>query len=191
MDKKDGKLCMCINYHALNKITIKNNYPLPRINNLFDRLNGASYFRCINLKLRYYEIHVQDADVEKMAMRTKYGFYEFLVMSFGLCNALSTFTTLMNLIFHEKLNEFIIIYMDDILVYSKSMEKHVSHLEFVLQKLRKIKLYVNQAKNKFVSLEMDILGHVLSQEGVKPSPRKLNQLKNGKVLFQQKGLGRS
>ncbi len=91
-------------------------------------------------------------------MRTKYDFYDFLVMSFGLCNAPSTFTTLMDLIIHEKLNQFIIIYIDDILVYSKSAKEHATHLEFVLQNLK----YVNQAKNKFISLKMDFLGHVLS-----------------------------
>jgi hypothetical protein len=101
---------------------------------------------------------VEEADLEKMAMRTKYDFYEFLVMSFGLCNAPSTFTTLMDLIFHEKLSEFIIIYIDDIFVYSKSAKEHATHLKFVLQNLK----YVNQAKSKFASLKMDFLGHVLS-----------------------------
>jgi hypothetical protein len=143
IDKKDGKLHMCIDYHALNKITIKSNYPLPRINNLFDRLNGASYFNDIDLKLSYYQIHMQDADIEKTAMRTRYGSYEFLVMPFGLCNALSTLTTLMNLIFHNKLDKFVIIYIDDIFVYSKSTEEHVTHLEFVLQTFKENKLYAN------------------------------------------------
>jgi len=132
VDKKDGKLHVCIDYRALNKITIKNNYPLPRIDDLFDHLNGLSYFSRIDLKLNYYQIHVEEVDVEKMAMRTRYNFYEFLVLPFGLCNVLPTFTALMNSIFHEKLNEFVIIYINAILVSSKSTKEHVTHLKFLL-----------------------------------------------------------
>ncbi len=117
----------------------------------------------------------------------KYGFYEFLVMSFGLCNALLIFTTLMNLIFHKMLDKFIIIHINDISVYFKSMEEHVTHLEFVLQKFKKKQLYANWAKSEFVSPELDFLGHVLSWEGVRLDPRNLNQLKNGKAEFWQKG----
>ena len=99
VDKKDGKLRMCINYRTLNKVIIKNNYPLPRIDDLFHRLAGAKYFSCIDLKSGYYQIQIADGDVEKTTCRTRYGSYEFLVMPFGLCNAPSTFTTLMNTIF--------------------------------------------------------------------------------------------
>jgi len=141
VDKKDEKLQMCIDYHALNKITTKNNYPLPQIYNLFDHLNGDSYFSQIDAKSGYYQICVEDVDVEKTTMRTKYGFYEFLVMSFGLCITSSTFTTLMNSIFH--LDKFVIIYIDDILLYSKFVEEHVTHLKFMLQKLKENKLYAN------------------------------------------------
>jgi hypothetical protein len=158
MVKKDEKLCMCIDYHALNKITTKNNYPLPRINIIFDHLNEVFNFSYIDLKLGYYHIHIENADVEKIAMRTRYGSYKFLVMSFGLCNTPPTFTTLMNSIFHEKLNEFMIIYIDDILVYSKSIEEHVTHLKFVLQKFNENKLYVNQAKNEFASFGNGLFG---------------------------------
>jgi len=122
VDKNDEKLRMCIDYHALNKITIKNNYPLPQIHNFVDHLNGASYFNQIDLKSGYYQICVKDVDVEKTTMRKKYDSYEFLVMSFRLCITPSTFTTLMNSIFHENLNEFVINYIDDILVYSKFVE---------------------------------------------------------------------
>jgi len=117
VDIKDEKFSMCINYHALNKITIKNNYPLPRIEDLFDHLNAAYYFNRIDLKSNYYQICVKNVDVEKMAMRTRYGSYEFLIMQFELCNAQSTFTTFMNSIFHEKLNKSIIINIDDIFMY--------------------------------------------------------------------------
>jgi hypothetical protein len=122
---------MCINYCALNKITIKNNYLLPCIDELLNRFNGAQYFNQIDFKLNYYQIHFVKEDIENMTMRTKYGSYEFLVMPFGLCNALSTFTT-----FHEKLDEFVIIYIDDILLYSKTTEEHVKHLEYVLRKFQ-------------------------------------------------------
>jgi len=132
MGKKDGKLKMCIDYETLNKINIKNNYPLPKINDLFDRLNGAQYFNLIHLKSSYYQIHIADGDVENMTMKTHYGFYEFLMMLFGLYNALSTFTTFMNCIFCDKLDEFFIIYIDDIFIYSKSTEIHVEHLKYVL-----------------------------------------------------------
>jgi len=119
VDKKDGKLRMCIDYRALNKVTIKNNYPLPRIDDLFDRLAGAKYFSRIDLKSGYYQIRIADADVEKTACRTRYGSYEFLVMPFGLCNAPSTFTTLMNTIFREEMDDFVIVYIDDILVFPR------------------------------------------------------------------------
>ena len=102
VDKTDGKLRMCIDYRALNKVTIKNNYPIPRIDNLFDKLAGAKYFSHIDLKSGYYQIRIADGDVEKTACRIRYGSYEFLVMPFGLCNAPSTFTTFMNTIFREE-----------------------------------------------------------------------------------------
>jgi hypothetical protein len=110
IDKKDGKLKICNDYCALNKITIKNNYLLPHINDILDQLNEAKYFSQIDFKLGYYQILITNEDVEKIAMRTKYGFYEFLVMSSRLCNVPSMFTTFMNSIFHEKLNKFVIIY---------------------------------------------------------------------------------
>ncbi len=109
---------MSIDYCALNKITIKNNYPLPHIDDLMDCFNGAKYFNQIDLKLGYYQICIVDEDVENTTMKTKYGSYEFLVMPFGLCNTPLMFTAFMNFIFHEKLNKFVIIYIDDILVYS-------------------------------------------------------------------------
>ncbi len=119
-------------YYTSNKITIKNNYPLLKINDLFDHLNGACYFSHINLKSSYYHIRVENTDVGKMVMKTRYNLYEFLVMLFGLCNTLSTFTMLMNSIFHEELDEFMSIYIGDILLYSNFVEEHVTHLEFVL-----------------------------------------------------------
>jgi hypothetical protein len=119
---------------------------------------------------------MEEVDVEKTTMKTKYSSYEFLVMPFGLCNALSTFTTLMNSIFHKKLDEFMSIYIDDMLVYSKSTKEHVTYLEFVLQKFKENKLYINRVKNEFASPKMDFLGHVLFREGVKVDPKKVESI---------------
>ena len=131
VDKKDGKLRLCVDYRTLNKVAVKNSYPLPRIDNLFDRLAAAKYFSRIDLCLWYHQIRSAQGDEEKMACRTRYGSFEFLVMPFGLCNALTTFTTLMNNIFHQYLDYFVIIYINDILVYSKTTEEHAEHLEKV------------------------------------------------------------
>ena len=120
---------------------MKNPYPLPRIDDLFDRLAGAKYFRRIDLRSRYHQIRIAQGDEEKTACRTCYGSFEFLVMPLGLSNAPATFTTLINNIFHEYLDDFVIIYIDDILVYSKTVEEHAEHLEKVFQKLRWNKLY--------------------------------------------------
>lgn len=136
VDKKDSKLRMCIDYHALNKITIKNNYPLPCIYDLLDSLNGVKYFNWIDLKSKVLSNRNAYEDVEKMAMKIRYDLYKFLVMPFKLCNTPSTSTTLMNSIFHDKLNKFMIIYINDILVYFKTREEHVEQLEYVLNKLR-------------------------------------------------------
>ena len=188
VDKKDGKLRMCIDYRALNKVTIKNNYPLPRIDDLFDRLAGAKYFSRIDLKSGYYQIRIADGDVEKTACRTRYGSYEFLVMPFGLCNAPSTFTTLMNTIFREEMDDFVIIYIDDILVFSKTAEEHARHLEVVLKKLRDNKLYANGEKSEFAELEIEFLGHVLTGDGIKPDAKKVKAIQEWKQPHTQKGL---
>jgi clan AA aspartic protease (TIGR02281 family) len=176
VDKKDGKLRMCIDYRALNKVTIKSNYPLPRIDDLFDRLAGAKYFSHIDLKSGYYQIQIADADVEKTACRTRYGSYEFLVMPFGLCNAPSTFTTLMNTIFREEMDDFVIVYIDDILVFSKTAEEHARHLEAVLKKLRNNRLYANGEKSVFAQLEIEFLGHVVTGDGIKPDMKKVKAI---------------
>ncbi len=122
---------------------------MPYIDDILDWLNGAKYFNQIDLKLRYYQIHIMGEDVEKMAMRTRYGLHEFLVMPFRSCNVSSMFTTLMNFIFHEKLDKFMIIYNDDILVYSKTTKEHVKHLKYILNKLHENRLFANKVKCEF------------------------------------------
>jgi hypothetical protein len=137
--KKDGMLRMCVDYEALNKVTVKNRYPLPRIDDLFDRLSGAKMFSRIDLRLGYYQIQIVEGDEEKIACHTRYGSYEFLVMPFGFTNAPATFCTLMNDIFQEWLDDIVVVYIDNILVYSNSMEEHVEHLQKVFQRLRENK----------------------------------------------------
>ena len=188
VDKKDGKLRMCINYRALNKVTIKNNYLLPRIDDLFDWLAGAKYFSHIDLKSGYYQIRIADGEVEKTACCTRYGSYEFLVMPFGLCNVPLTFTTLMNTIFREEMNDFVIVYIDDILVYSKTAEEHARHLEAMLGRLRDNKLYANREKSDFVHQEIEFLGHVVTKDGIKPNMKKVKAIQEWKQPSTQKGL---
>ena len=129
--KKDGTLRLCIDYKELNKVTVKNKYPLPRIDDLFDQLQGAQYFSKIDLRSGYHQLRIREADVSKMAFHTRYGHYEFLVMSFGLTNAPAAFMDLMNRVFRPYVDQFIVVFIDDILVYSKSMEEHVCHLRTV------------------------------------------------------------
>ena len=136
MKKKDGSLRLCIDYRQLNKVTIKNKYPLPRIDDLFDQLQGAQCFYKIDLRSRYHQSMIRSGDVPKTAFQTRYGHFEFLVMSFGLTNAPAAFMDLMNWVFRPFLDRFLIVFIDDILVYSRSEEEHAMHLRLVLQILR-------------------------------------------------------
>ena len=134
--KKNGSLRMYIDYRQLNKVTIKNKYHLPQIDNLLEKLQGASYFSNIDLRSGYHKLRARGKDIPKMAFRTRYGHYEFLVMSFGLTNAPTTFMDLMNRVFQNYLDSFVIIFIDNILVYSKNEEEHMGHLRVVLQTLK-------------------------------------------------------
>ncbi|KAL0551561.1 hypothetical protein IC582_010650 [Cucumis melo] len=134
--KKDGSMRLCIDYRELNKVTIKNRYPLPKINDLFDQLQGATVFSKIDLRSGYHQLRIKDGDVPKIAFRSRYGHYEFIVMSFGLTNAPAVFMDLMNKVFREFLDTFVIVFIDDILIYSKTEAEHEEHLRMVLQTLR-------------------------------------------------------
>ena len=124
VSKKDGSLRMCIDYRSLNQVTIKNKYPLPRINDLFDQLQGAKYFSKIDLRSGYYQLKIRPSDVPKMAFVSRYGQYEFTVMPFGLTNAPAYFMNLMNKVFMEELDKFVVVFIDDIVIYSRSAEEH-------------------------------------------------------------------
>ena len=147
--KKDGSLRMCIDYRSLNEVTIKNKYPLPRINDLFDQLQGAKYFSKIDLRFGYYQLKIRPSDVQKTAFVTRYGQYEFTVMPFGLTNAPAYFLNLMNKVFLEELDKFVVVFIDDILIYSQSAEEHEQHLRIVLEKLRAHELYAKFGKCEF------------------------------------------
>ena len=171
--KKDGTLRLCIDYRQLNKLTIKNKYPLPRIDDLFDQLKGASIFSKIDLRSGYHQLRIKDADVHKTAFRTRYGHYEFLVMPFGLTNAPAAFMDLMNRVFRPYVDQFVVVFIDDILVYSKDREIHDTHLRVVLETLRKEHLYAKLSKCEFWMNEVSFLGHIVSKEGIRVDPNKI------------------
>ena len=147
--KKDGSLRLCIDYRELNKVIIRNQYPLPRIDDLFDQLQGARVFSKIDLRSGYHQLKIRSEDVPKTVFKTRYGHYEFLVMPFGLTNAPTVFMDLMNKIFHPYLDQFVIVFIDDILIYSGSKEDHEKHLRVVLQILRENQLYAKFSKFQF------------------------------------------
>ncbi|KAL4016708.1 hypothetical protein IC575_024365 [Cucumis melo] len=171
--KKDGSMRLCIDYRELNKVTVKNRYPLPRIDDLFDQLQGATVFSKIDLRSGYHQLRIKDGDVPKTAFRSRYGHYEFIVMSFGLTNAPAVFMDLMNRVFREFLDTFVIVFIDDILIYSKTEAEHEEHLRMVLQTLRDNKLYAKFSKCEFWLKKVSFLGHVVSKAGVSVDPAKI------------------
>ncbi|KAL0540972.1 hypothetical protein IC582_020998 [Cucumis melo] len=171
--KKDGSMRLCIDYRELNKVTVKNRYPLPRIDDLFDQLQGATVFSKIDLRSGYHQLRIKDGDVPKTAFRSRYGHYEFIVMSFGLTKAPAVFMDMMNRVFREFLDTFVIVFIDDILIYSKTEAEHEEHLRIVLQTLRDNKLYAKFSKCEFWLKQVSFLGHVVSKAGVSVDPAKI------------------
>ncbi|GJP58278.1 hypothetical protein CLOP_g22985 [Closterium sp. NIES-67] len=171
--KKDSGLRMCTDYRALNRVTIKSRYPIPRTDELIDNLRGARYFSKIDLRGGYHQIRVFADDCHKTAFRTRYRSYEYTVMPFGLTNAPSIFQLTMNGVFRDLLDKCVIIYMDDILIYSKTREQHLKDLEAVFQRLQQHRLITKGSKCEFLKQELEFLGHVISTEGIRIDPKKL------------------
>ena len=178
--KKDGSLRLCIDYRQLNRVTIPNQYPLPRIDELFDQLQGSRVYSKIDLRSGYHQLRVQKSDAPKTAFRTRYGHYEFLVMPFGLTNALAAFMDLMNKVFSPCLDKFVIVFIDYILVYSGSPKEHAEHLRTILQILRERQLYAKFSKCQFWLDKVAFLGHVISAEGMSVDPKKIEAVVNWK-----------
>ena len=178
--KKDGSLRLCIDYRQLNRATIHNQYPLLRIDELFDQLHGSRVYSKIDLRSGYHQLRVRENDVSKTAFRTRYGHYEFLVMPFGLTNAPAAFMDLMNWVFSSYLDKFVIVFIDDILVYSGSPKEHAEHLRTILQILRERQLYAKFSKCQFWLDKVAFLGHVISAEGISVNPHKIEAIVNWK-----------
>lgn len=164
---------MCVDYRSLNEVTIKNKYHIPRIDDLFDQLKGARYFSKIDLRSGYHQLKIRESDIYKTAFVTRYGQYEFTVMSFGLTNAPAYFMNLMNKVFMDGLDKYVVVFIDDILIYSKSKEEHEQHLRTVLERLREHKLYAKFSKCEFWLEKVAFLGRIITAEGVAMDPEKV------------------
>ena len=169
-----------MDYQSLNEVTIKNKYPLPRIDDLFDQLRGACVFSEIDLRSGYHQLKIRATDIPKIAFTTRYGLYEYTIMSFGLTNAPAYFVYLMNKVFIEFLDKFVVVFINNILAFSKTEEEHVEHLRLVLQKLREHKLYAKRSKCEFWLKEVSFLGHVVSNGGIAVDPSKVRDVLNWK-----------
>jgi hypothetical protein len=176
VDKRDGTIRLCVDYRKLNEVTIKNKYPLPKIEDLFDQLNGAKVFSKIDLHTGYHQLKVRESDIPKTAFTTRYGLFEYTVMSFGLTNAPAYFMNLMNKVFMKFLDKFVVVFIDDILVYSKTEEEHAEHLRLVLGTLQEHQLYAKFSKCEFWLKEVGFLGHVISAGGVSVDPSKITSI---------------
>ncbi|KAC9469347.1 hypothetical protein E3N88_45779 [Mikania micrantha] len=176
--KKDGSFRMCIDYRGLNKVTIKNRYPLPRIDDLFDQLQGSSYNSKIDLRSGYHQLRIQEDNISKTPFRTRYGHYEFLVMPFGLTNTPAVFMDLMNRVCKPYLDKFVIVFIDDILIYSNNQEEHAKHLSLVMELLKNEELYVKFSKCDFWIREVQFLGHLVNEKGIHVDPAKIEAIKN-------------
>ncbi|GJS38343.1 putative reverse transcriptase domain-containing protein [Tanacetum coccineum] len=179
--KKDGSFRMCIDYRELNKLTVKNRYPLPRIDDLFDQLQWSQFFSKIDLKSGYHQLRVHKDGIPKTAFRTRYGHFEFTVMPFGLTNAPAVFMDLINRVCRPYLDKFVIVFIDDILIYSKTQEEHVEHFRLVLELLEKEKLYAKFSKCEFWLREVQFLRHVINGNGIHVDPSKIEAVKNWKA----------
>ncbi|GJZ70271.1 putative reverse transcriptase domain-containing protein [Tanacetum coccineum] len=176
--KKDGSFRMCIDYRELNKLTVKNRYPLPKIYDLFDQLQGSSIYSKIDLRSGYHQLKVREEDISKTVFKTRYGHYEFQVMSFGLTNTPAVFMDLMNRVCKPYLDKFVIVFIDDILIYSKNKQEHEEHLKLILELLKKKELYAKFSKCEFWIPKVQFLGHVIDSKGIHVDPAKIESVKD-------------
>lgn len=174
--KKDGGLRLCVDYRALNKLTIRNQYPIPRADNLFDRLHGAKIFSKVDLIVGYHQVRIRESNIHKTAFRTRYGHYEWVVMCFRLTNTPATFQNLVNTMLHEYLDAFVLVYLDDILIFSNSEEEHAVHVAKVLEKLHEHRLLVRPSKCTFAMKEVEYLGHIINEHGISTDPVKCKSI---------------
>ena len=181
VQKKDGSLRMCVDYRALNKITVRDRYPLPRIDELLDRLHGCKVFSSLDLQSGYHQIRIADADKEKTAMVTSAGQFQFKVLCFGLTNAPATFQRVMNKIFQPYIGKFVLVYLDDILVMSRSAAEHEHHLRTVLHILRENQLSAKLSKCEFNRPQLHFLGHVVGRDGISVDPDKIAVIRDWPV----------
>nr|GEX05939.1 putative reverse transcriptase domain-containing protein [Tanacetum cinerariifolium] len=176
--KKDRSFRMCIDYRELNKLTVKNCYPLPRIDDLFDQLQGSSVYSKIDLRTGYHQLRIREEDIPITAFRTWYSHYEFRVMPFSLTNVPAVFMDLMNRVCKPYLDKFVIVFIDDILIYSKDKEEHEKHLKTILELLKREQLYAKFSKCDFWLESVQFLRHVIDSEGVHVAPAKIAAIKN-------------
>ncbi|GKB03204.1 putative reverse transcriptase domain-containing protein [Tanacetum coccineum] len=176
--KKDESFRMCIDYRELNKLTVKNRYPLPRIDDLFDQLQGSSVYLKIDLRSGYHQCRVRGGDIPKTTFRNWYNHYEFQVMPFGLTNAPAIFMDLMNRVCKPYLDKFVILFIDDILIYSKNKKEHEEHIRTILELLKKEELYAKFSKCEFWIPKVQFLSHVINSEGIHVDPAKIESIKD-------------
>jgi len=174
--KKDGSWRFCTDYRSLNVVTIKDRFPIPTVEDMLDELHGAAYFTKLDLRAGYHQVRVQPSDIHKTAFRTHNGHYEYLVMPFGLSNAPSTFQAIMNAIFRPHLRKFILVFFDDILIYSPTWEMHLHHVTQTLDILKQQQFYLKASKCAFGKQELEYLGHIVSHQGVKVDSNKIKAM---------------